>query len=78
MKEIGREFTAISQDFFFKTLPQIYNEGITVRFKEQPEKIEKERLFLLLLYFIRFCRKVELLTNLVLTVGKTTMILFPV
>lgn len=50
---------------------------VLLQFKENPEKIEKEHLFFLL-YFIRFGRKVKLLTNLVLTVGKTTMILFPV
>lgn len=33
-------------------------------------------LFLLLLYFIRFYRKVKLCTNLILTVGKTTIILY--
>lgn len=31
-----------------------------------------------LLCFIRFCRKVKLPTNLVLTIGKTTIILSPV
>lgn len=59
----------------FKVLPKIYIGGM-VSLRRKQIRIEKESL--LLLYFIRFCKKAKLLTSLVLTAGKTTMILFPV